>query len=48
MLYSMWVQHNLRPGLFWQLPRGEQLLLLAFTDIELEQMEKARRGVAKR
>ncbi len=48
MLYSMWVQHALRPGLFWQLPRGEQLLLLIFTEIELEQTERARREGTKR
>lgn len=48
MLYSLWVQHDLRPGLFWQLPTGEQQLLLVFTEIELEQMEKARREVAKK
>ncbi|MDO7787521.1 hypothetical protein [Desulforamulus aquiferis] len=48
MLYYMWVQHDLRPGVFWQLPRGEQLLLLAFSDIELVQREKARREVANK
>lgn len=36
MLYHLWVRHHLRPGEYRQLPRGEQLLLLAFTETELD------------
>lgn len=32
----MWTRHHLRPGAFWQLPRGEQLFLLASAELELE------------
>ncbi|WP_255941048.1 hypothetical protein [Saccharibacillus sp. JS10] len=36
MMYHMWVRHHLRPGEFWNLPRGERLMLLAFSEEELE------------
>ncbi|WP_168928295.1 hypothetical protein [Paenibacillus ginsengarvi] len=36
MLHILWVRHHLRPGAFWQLPRGEQLFLLASMELELE------------
>lgn len=36
MLHAMWVRHHLRPGEYWQLPRGEQLFLLASMDLELK------------
>ncbi len=45
MLYTMWVKHHLRPGAFWNLPRGEQLFLLASTEVELEAQAKAEREV---
>ena len=35
----MWVRHHLRPGEFWKLPRGEQLFLLASTELELEELK---------
>ncbi|MGG4046500.1 hypothetical protein [Paenibacillus favisporus] len=38
MLYHLWARHHLRPGEFWRLPRGERLLLLAFSQKEIEQM----------
>ncbi|CAM3453127.1 hypothetical protein PVOR_29154 [Paenibacillus vortex V453] len=38
MLYHLWVRHHLRPGDFWLLPRGERLLLLAFSQEEMEGM----------
>lgn len=40
MLHVIWVRHHMRPGEFWQLPRGEQLFLLASTEIELKELEK--------
>ncbi|SMF72329.1 hypothetical protein SAMN05661091_0853 [Paenibacillus uliginis N3/975] len=36
MLYHLWVRHHLRPGDFWCLPRGERLLLLAFSEMEMD------------
>ncbi|WP_234414186.1 hypothetical protein [Paenibacillus sp. CAA11] len=36
MLYHLWVRHHLRPGEFRRLPRGEQMLLMAFTQQELD------------
>lgn len=41
MLHAIWVRHHLRPGQFWQLPRGEQLFLIASMELELEAAEKA-------
>jgi hypothetical protein len=41
MLHAIWVRHHLRPGLFWQLPRGEQLFLMASMELELEAAEAA-------
>lgn len=40
MLYHMWVRHHLRPGEFWNLSRGERSLLLAFSEEELDAIEK--------
>lgn len=42
MLHVMWVRHHLRPGAFWQLPRGEQLFLLASMEMELEAEARSR------
>lgn len=36
MLHALWVRHHLRPGEFWQLPRGEQVFLLASLELEIE------------
>jgi hypothetical protein len=41
----MWVRHHLRPGIFWQLSRGEQLFLMASVELELEALSKARKEV---
>lgn len=40
MLHAIWVRHHLRPGEYWQLPRGEQLFLLASMELELECLPK--------
>lgn len=51
MLYAIWVRHHLRPGAFWQLPRGEQLFLLASMELELEgeaEVQKAQRRKERR
>lgn len=40
MLYFMWTRHHLRPGEFWELPRGEQLLLLAFSEKEMKEIKR--------
>ncbi|WP_176706270.1 hypothetical protein [Paenibacillus hemerocallicola] len=44
----MWVRHHLRPGAFWQLPRGEQLFLLASMEMELEAEARAYKAQAAR
>ncbi len=43
MLHALFVRHHLRPGEFWQLPRGEQLFLLASMELELEAEQQARK-----
>lgn len=48
MLHALWVRHHLRPGVFWQLPRGEQLYLLSSIELELEEEDKARKEVKRR
>ncbi|WP_162991177.1 hypothetical protein [Biomaibacter acetigenes] len=48
MLHNIWVRHHLRPGEFWKLPRGEQLFLLACTELEIEAEDKARKKVERR
>jgi hypothetical protein len=48
MLHLIWVRHHLRPGAFWQLPRGEQLFLLASMEMELEAEEKQARAQMSR
>jgi hypothetical protein len=42
VLHFLWVRHHLLPGDFWKLPRGEQLILIAGTELELEAGKKAR------
>jgi hypothetical protein len=39
----MWVRHHLRPGEFWNLPAGEQVFLLASTEIEMETLRSLER-----
>ncbi|WP_372633897.1 hypothetical protein [Cohnella sp.] len=41
MIHALWVRHHLRPGQFWNLPRGEQLFLMASMELEWE-AERAR------
>ncbi|WP_435925879.1 hypothetical protein [Paenibacillus sp. DYY-L-2] len=38
LLFHLWARHHLRPGVFWSLPKGERLLLRAFSERELEMM----------
>lgn len=47
MLHAIWVRHHLRPGEFWQLPRGEQLFLLASMELELEAEQQARKEAGR-
>jgi hypothetical protein len=47
MLHALFVRHHLRPGEFWQLPRGEQLFLMASMELEIEAEQKASREVGK-
>ena len=39
-MHALFVRHHLRPGLFWGLPRGEQLFLAASIEIEIEDEKK--------
>lgn len=48
MLHAIWVRHHLRPGEFWQLPRGEQIFLMSSMELELEEEGRARKEVVKR
>jgi hypothetical protein len=41
----MFQLQGLRPGIFWRLPRGERLFLLASTEIALEEEAKRRKGM---
>ncbi|WP_196427118.1 hypothetical protein [Paenibacillus woosongensis] len=41
LLFHMWSRHSLRPGEFWSLPKGERMLLRAFTEMELEMMSSS-------
>lgn len=40
VMYNLFTRHHIRPGDFWKLPRGEQLILMAFSDFEIEDQEK--------
>lgn len=48
MLHAIWVRHHLRPGEFWQLPRGEQLFLLASTELEFEEEDRVRKDAERK
>ncbi|MFD3259988.1 hypothetical protein ACE3MQ_15375 [Paenibacillus lentus] len=41
LLFHMWSRHSLRPGVFWSLPKGERMLLRAFTEMELEMVSSS-------
>lgn len=40
VLYNLYTRHHIRPGEFWDMPRGEQIILMAFSSFEIEQQEK--------
>nr|WP_235775310.1 MULTISPECIES: hypothetical protein [Paenibacillus] len=40
MLFHLWTKHHLLPGAFWALPKGERMLLRAFSERELEILSK--------
>jgi len=44
MIHALWVRHHLRPGEFWNLPRGEQLFLMASMELEWEAESKMLAG----
>ncbi|WP_198960756.1 MULTISPECIES: hypothetical protein [unclassified Cohnella] len=44
MIHALWVRHHLRPGEFWNLPRGEQLFLMASMELEWESESKMSAG----
>ena len=46
-MYNLFTRHHLTPGEFWEKPRGEQVLLLAFSDYEIEDQEKWLKEVNK-
>lgn len=41
MMYHMWARHHLRPGDFWNLPRGERMMLIAFSQEEMDSMTQS-------
>lgn len=49
-MYQLWTRHNVWPGEYWNASRGEQLMLAAFMDKEIEDENKQlrARGVSKR
>ena len=46
-MHALFVRHHIRPGEFWSLPRGEQLLLTASLEIELEDEQSERERIKK-
>lgn len=46
-MHALFVRHHIRPGVFWSLPRGEQLLLAASLEIELEDEQNERERIKK-
>lgn len=48
VMYNLFTRHHIRPGEFWALPRGEQLMLMAFSDFELEDQEKATKEAVRK
>ncbi|MDI6872282.1 MAG: hypothetical protein QME79_13220 [Bacillota bacterium] len=41
-MHRMFQRQGLRPGIFWELPRGEQLFLLASTELAIEEERRPR------
>jgi len=46
-MHALFVRHHIRPGEFWSLPRGEQLLLDESLEIELEDEQNERERIKK-
>jgi len=46
-MYNLFTRHHLTPGEFWKKTRGEQVLLMAFSDYEIEDQEKWLKEVNK-
>lgn len=42
-LYNLFSRHHIRPGEFYDMSQGEQLMLIAFSDMEIELEEKMRK-----
>lgn len=46
-MFNLFSRHHIRPGDFWQMSQGEQLMLTAFSSFEIELQEKARKEAEK-
>ncbi|MCT4605859.1 MAG: hypothetical protein N4A64_07100 [Marinisporobacter sp.] len=40
MLYYYWKTKGIRPSVLYNMPRGEMILLMAFYEKEMEELEK--------
>lgn len=40
MMHYYWVKHGIRPSVFYNMPKGEQLVIRAFFERELEEREE--------
>jgi len=47
-MYNLFACHHILPGEFWALPKGEQLMLIAFSDFEIKDHEKWTKGGIKK
>lgn len=43
MMYFYWVNHGIRPSVFYSMPRGELTVIEAFYEQELEEREEVRK-----
>jgi len=47
VMYNLFTRHHIRPGEFWNMPQGEQLMLMAFSDFEIEGWNKEPKKMSK-
>lgn len=47
VMYNLFTRHHIRPGDFRNLPQGEQVMLMAFSDFEIDAQNKAIKEAGK-
>lgn len=47
-MHFLFMRHHLRPGVFWKLPPGEKLFLMASAELEIKAEKKTKKEGKRR